>query len=165
MKDFIEEFFNKENSKYEMLINLDTSGARLLDKAKKDIDNYKNDLSKIKDPVEMFENMKKFIENIDRRLLEINNQINLSRKLAKARVEAIRDCYSYFMQMENQKKKQEEINQKISEAEEDRVEEIKEMILNGEDFEKERRKIGTRPEKISNIRKAKSKISGSKKSS
>jgi len=165
LKDFIEEFFNKENSKYEMLINLDTSGARLIDKATKDIMNSKNELSKIEDPKVLFESMKNFIENIDKRFININNQINFSRKIAKARVEAVRDCYSYVLQREEEIKKEEEIKQKILAADEDRIEEIKESILLGEDLEKEKRTIGTRPEKLSNVRKAKSELSGSKKSS
>ena len=165
MKDLVEEFFNQENSKYQMLIKLDTSGFRLVDAISKEIKQSYQKITEIKDHKLMFQGLVTFIEGIDSRILDINKEINSSRDLQMARVESIRDCYTYLVQKEEQLKKQEELRREIEESNKEQVKEIKKKIESGIDPEKERRKPGKRPEKIRNIRKAKEEVSKSKNSS
>lgn len=147
MKNTIKEFFERENEKYQKIVHSDTNGFRLVDNLIKEILFLKKDIHSNEDPNVMLNKLASTFDSLERRILEANFKVNSSRGEALARVIAIKDCYQLL-----------EEEEEIEKLRKEKLDNIEKEIQAGKDHEKDRREIGTRPEKIKDVRAVKAKL-------
>tara|TARA_B100001057_G_scaffold500202_1_gene614051 strand:+ start:327 stop:824 length:498 start_codon:yes stop_codon:yes gene_type:complete len=164
MKEAIEEFFQKETNRYDTISKLDLNGARFTDLFSKYLDEKVSRIMSEQDQNAQGDLILDFLQNVKEQMLETMRKINHDRENLRHKVLGIKESYHYVDSYKNRKAQEEKLKKESLEDKEELLDEIKSKISEGIDPEKEKRKIGTRPEKIKNIRKVKSKMSGSKKS-
>ena len=95
-------------------------------------------------------------------VIEAREEVNNGRRELQSRVNAIKDCYNLLVQKEQEAEKIAADNENLQKQSEENIKKIMEKIESGEDPEKDIRSIGERPEKIRDIKIAKSKLEKSK---
>ena len=158
VKDKIEEFLEKEKLKLDSIKNADINGYRLLSSINEEVQNIRKKASLIKDPNEMINFVLSKINSMESVFSNINHEVNSSRKQQKAKINGINDCLKIISKEEEFLERQKELEI----AEEQKLTELAKEIESGRDPEKERRKPRTRPEKIKDVRNAKSMLEKSK---
>ena len=164
MKEAIEEFFQKETNRYDTISKLDLNGARFTDLFSKYLDEKVSRILDEQDPNVQGDLILDFLQSVKEQMLETMRKVNHDRENLRHKVLGIREAYHYIDSYKNKKAQEEKIKKESAENKQELLDDIKSKISEGIDPEKEKRKIGTRPEKIKNIRKVKSEMSGSKKS-
>ena len=161
MKEAIEELFSMENEKYDEICRLDISGVRFIEVFSRYLDEKVSNILKEKDTNIQGGLVLDFLENVKEQMISSIRAINQDRENLRHKVMGIKESYHYIDSYKNRKIEQEKIEKKSIEDKQELIDEIKSKISQGIDPEKEKREIGTRPEQIKNIRKAKSEMSGS----
>ena len=151
MKHVIKQFFEKENEKYELISKSDLNGIRLVESLTKEISELKKQIYSNKEPEVIFNRLVSTFDSLEKRIMKASFNVNSSRKEVLARVLAIKECYQLLEKEEEAEKSRKQ-----------KMENIEKEIKSGKDYEKDRRDIGTRPEKIRDVRTAKTKIEESK---
>ena len=162
MKKVLKDFFDVENKRYQSMLEMDSKGLRLCQGLRSEILKTKKKISNVKEPNKILEILAVDFENFELKMLEINEEVNASRREQLSRVNTIKDCFNLIIDFEKNQEVLKKKKEKEKASEEQRVNKIVEKLASGEDPEKDIRTIGQRPEKIRDVKLAKAKFDKSK---
>lgn len=162
MKFLLEELFKKENEKFNSISSNDINGKRLVESINRYITDQKEKILSSKDPNLILNKLVVLIDNLPSKINELNFEINATRREAYSKLVGIKISHQTLAAYEEEQEKISTAEEESKKKKKERIEDLKNKIESGKDPEKARRPIGTRPDKISEIRQAKTELEESK---